>query len=458
MTATSNDEASGLDQDLGLEHLWVPFSQMKTFIDNPDELPVYVSGKGCWVTDTKGNETFDMMSGMWLKAIGYGREEMAEAVYSAMQNITFNPWGGTSSYPIDLSSKLASLAPDKKSRVFLASGGSEANETAIKMAKRFHRLNGESGRFKVISRKGSYHGTTHATMPLGGGGVSAHQDYGPLQPGVVYSPQPDNYHCRYCSLANGCNLDCAREVEKIIQFEGPESIAAFIGEPMSVSAGIIIPHPDYWPTIREICSKYGILLILDEVVTGFGRTGKWFASEHWDVKPDITTVAKALSSGYLPISAAIASKHVADAFLGSEKETFRHLITYGSHPVSSAAALKNLEIIERENLVENSEKMGAYLFEELQALRKYPFVGDVRGGYGLFCGVELVSDAETKSPFDASAGIPQKLTKIFKKRGLLTRISNVIPILPPLVITKDEVDHIVREIDASLKELGDEIS
>ena len=445
-------EKSQSIDELSLEHLWVPFTQMQPFMENPNDLPVFVDGQGCWVTDRSGNKIFDMMSGMWLKAIGYGRKEMADAVYEAMQKITYNPWGGTSRYTMELSAKLASLAPDKKSRIFLASGGSEANETAIKMAKRYHRIKGDAGRYKVISRTGSYHGTTHATMPLGGGGVSAHQDYGPLQPGAVYSPQPQNY------LSNSQPLDYAKHIEKIIQFEGPDTIAAFIGEPMSVAAGIIIPDDEYWPSVREICDRYGILLILDEVVTGFGRTGKWFASEHWGIQPDITTVAKALSSGYLPVSAAIASKKVADTFLGSEKETFRHLITYGGHPIACAAALANLEIIERERLVDNSARMGEYLFQQLETLRKHPIVGDIRGGYGLFCGVELVQGDGSGESYPPQAKVPQKLTAIFKRHGLMTRVSNVIPILPPLIISKDEVDHIVSKIDVSLAELSKEIA
>ena len=457
MSIVNRDEEMEALQESALDHLWLPFSQMNQFLEDPDDLTIFVEGEGCWLTDSRGARIFDMMSGMWLKAIGYGRKEIAEAVYQAMQGITYNPWGATSRNTIELSAKLASLAPDKGSRVFLASGGSEANETAVKMAKKYHRIRGDAGRYKVVSRRGSYHGTTHATMTLGGGGVAAHQDYGPLQPGSVHVSQPHSYRCGYCKKSPTCNLECAREVERVIQFEGPETVAAFIGEPMSVAAGVTIPHPDYWPAIRSICDKYGVLLILDEVVTGFGRTGKWFASEHWDLQPDITSVAKALSSGYLPVAATIARKEVADTFLGAEKETFRHLITYGGHPIACAAALANLEIIENESLVEHSERMGRYLFEQLEVLNKHSIVGDIRGGFGLFCGVELVKDRDSKEPFPPEAKVPERLTAVFRRHGLMTRVSNVIPILPPLVISKDEVDHIVREIDASLKELSEEI-
>jgi adenosylmethionine-8-amino-7-oxononanoate aminotransferase len=246
-------------------------------------------------------------------------------------------------------------------------------------------------------------------------------------------------------------------VERAIIAEGPQTVAAFIGEPISVSAGIVPPHPDYWPKIRSICDRYGILLILDEVVTGFGRTGKWFASEHWGIQPDITTVAKALSSGYLPIGAAIASKKVADTFLGSDSETFKHLLTYSGHPICSAAALANLEIIEKEDLVANSAKMGTYLYERLAGLAGHPTIGDVRGGYGLFCGVELVRDKRTNERFPKEMKVPAKLDAIMLRRGLMTRVSDVIPFLPPLIVTKTEIDHVVDTFDECLTELENDL-
>jgi adenosylmethionine-8-amino-7-oxononanoate aminotransferase len=439
-----------------LDHLWMPFSQMAQFKDE-GSLRIAETGKGCWITDNRGNRIFDLMSGMWLKAVGYGREEIGQAVFEAMKKITFNPWGMTSEYTMRLSAKLASLAPDKQSRVFLVSGGSEANETALKMAKKYHAIRKEPGRYKVVSRRGSYHGNTHATMALGGGGVAIPWDYGPLQPGNFHGPQPFKFHCAFCKGRNECSLECADEVERAIIAEGPKTVAALIGEPISISAGVVPPHPEYWPRIRNICDKYGVLLILDEVVTGFGRTGRWFASEHWDIQPDITTVAKALSSGYLPIGAAIASKKVADTFLGSENETFKHLLTYSGHPICSAAALANLEIIENENLVANSANMGAYLYERLQALAHHRVIGDVRGGYGLLCGVELVRDKRTNEHFPKEAKIPAKLDAIMLKRGLMTRVSDVIPLVPPLIVTKNEIDHIVDTLDASLTELEKEV-
>ena len=315
-TATVDDQELQDLRQMAVDHLWLPFHQMNDFAEAPDSLKIYESGEGCWLTDINGRKAFDMMSGMWLQAVGYGRKEIADAVYEAMQGITSNPWAGTNPHTIRVSAKIASLAPDKGSRVFLTNGGAESNEVALKIAKKYHKIQGDADRYKVISRTGSYHGGTHATMAAGGGGIAAPEDYGPLQPGNIHVTQPYAYRCALCAENGACTLACAREVESVIEAEGPETVAAFIGEPMSVTGGVYVPHDDYWPTIREICDRYGVLMIMDEVVTGYGRTGKWFASMHWDVQPDITTMAKQLSSGYLPAAGAIVRKDVADTFLG----------------------------------------------------------------------------------------------------------------------------------------------
>lgn len=441
---------------MAVDHLWLPFHQMNDFAKAPESLNIYASGEGCWLTDIDGRKVFDMMSGMWLQAVGYGREEIADAVYEAMRGITSNPWAGTNPNTIRLSARIASLAPDTGSRVFLTNGGAESNEVALKIAKKYHRIRGEKGRYKVVSRVGSYHGGTHATMAAGGGGIAAPEDYGPLQPGNIHVTQPNEYRCALCVANGSCTLACAREVERVIEDEGPETVAAFIGEPMSITGGVYVPHEDYWPAVREICDRFGVLMIMDEVVTGYGRTGEWFASMHWDAQPDITTMAKQLSSGYLPAAGAIVRKRIADTFMGGEDEKFRHLYTYGGHPIACAAALANLDIIERENLVENSAKMGRYLFERLQVLYRHPFVGDIRGGKGLFAAVELVRDRGTRERFPAAAGIGDRITALLDGHGLLTRATDgVIPILPPLITTGDDVDYIVERIDRALSDFAD---
>lgn len=411
-----------------------------------DGIKLVQSGKGVWVEDVEGTQWFDTMAGMWLKNIGHGRKEVADAVYNQMLDISYTPGGTVSPATAELSARIASLAPDKEARTYFVSGGSEAVETAIKMAKQYHKNNGEPTRWKVISRRGSYHGATHACMSLGGGGVSAPIHFGPLMPGNIHIANPDSYR------NSGGDLQCAKELEIAIQHEGPSTVAAFIGEPISAAAGIHVPDPEYWPTIREICDKYGVIMICDEVITGFGRTGKMFATEQWGVKPDIFTVAKALTSGYIPIGAAIASKKVSEAFMGDDSQ-FRHLITFGGNPVACAAAMANLDIMEGEGMVENSAEMGTYMYEQLQTLYEHPIVGDVRGGMGLLCAVELVKDRDTKESFPAEAKLSDKMAPLMNEHNLLGRPGNSIYLAPPLCITRDEVDHVVSQVDSVISKL-----
>jgi adenosylmethionine-8-amino-7-oxononanoate aminotransferase len=436
-------------------HFW-PHARLAGDMSEDTGVKLANTANGVWVDDAEGKRWFDTLSSMWLVNIGHGREEVAQAVFEQMKDISYSPGGTVSPATVRLSAKVASLAPDKDSRVYFVSGGSEAVETALKMAKNYHKNNGEPTRWKVLSRRGSYHGATLACTSLGGGGFSAGANFGPLVPGNIHITQVDGYRGLCLDSDGRCTLQCARDLELAIEHEGPSTVAAFIGEPISAAAGIHIPHPEYWPTVREICDKYGVIMICDEVITGFGRTGKMFATEHWGVKPDIFTVAKALTSGYLPIGAAVASKQIADNFLGQEN-MLKHLITFGGNPASCAAGLANLEIMENEGVVENSAEMGDYLYEQLQTLYEHPIVGDVRGGMGMLAAVELVQDRDTKEKFPEEAKISAKLTPIMEKNGLLGRFGDIISIAPPLTITKDEVDFVVRAVDSSLEELQSEL-
>ncbi len=443
MATLTGDRIEELKQQAA-DHFW-PHNNPAGNMDE-DGIKLVQSGKGVWVEDVEGEQWFDTMAGMWLKNIGHGRKEVADAVYNQMLDISYTPGGTVSPATAELSGRIASLAPDKEARTYFVSGGSEAVETAIKMAKQYHKNNGEPTRWKVISRRGSYHGATHACMSLGGGGVSAPIHFGPLMPGNIHIANPDSYR------NSGGDLQSAKELEIAIQHEGPSTVAAFIGEPISAAAGIHIPHPEYWPTIREICDKYGVIMICDEVITGFGRTGKMFATEQWGIKPDIFTVAKALTSGYIPIGAAIASKKVSEAFMGDDSQ-FRHLITFGGNPVACAAALANLDIMEGEGMVENSAEMGTYMYEQLQTLYEHPIVGDVRGGMGLLCAVELVKDRDTKESFPAEAKLSDKMAPLMNEHHLLGRPGNSIYLAPPLCITRDEVDHVVSQVDSVITKL-----
>ena len=433
------------------EHFW-PHAKQTDDMFGDNGITLVDSAQGVWVDDTEGNQWFDTLSSMWLVNLGHGRKEIADAVYKQMLNISYSPGGSVTPVTAELAAKVASMAPDKESRIYFVSGGSEAVETAMKMAKNFQYNIGERNRWKIISRRGSYHGGTLATMSLGGG-IFPSSRFGPLVPGNIHIEQPDTYRGRCCSSKGGCTLECAKELERTILHEGPSSVAAFIGEPISAAAGIHIPHPEYWPTIREICDKYGVVLICDEVINAFGRTGKVFATEHWGITPDITTVAKALTSGYLPIGAAIASKKISSEFEGSDDSVFRQLITFGGNPASCAAGIENLRIMEAEDVVQNSESMGDYLFEKLQQLKNHEIVGDVRGGKGLLCAVELVKNRETKEKFEPEFKLSDKATFFMKEHHLFGRAGDVIPIAPPLCINTDEIDHFVSQLDMVITKL-----
>jgi adenosylmethionine-8-amino-7-oxononanoate aminotransferase len=437
----------------GEAHFW-PHARKAGDLSNETGVKIVTHGQGVWVEDAEGNWWFDTLSGMWLKNVGHGRQEIADAVHRQMREISYSPDGTVSPAAIRLAARVAALAPDKGSRVFFVSGGSEGVETALKMAKKYHRNRGEPGRFKFISRRGSYHGATHGCLSLGGGGSNTGVEYGPLLSGSIRVQGPDQYRCPFGQEGAWCSLECAREIERAILNEGPGTVAAVIGEPISAAAGVHIPHPEYWPTVREICDRYGILLICDEVITGFGRTGKMFATEHWGIVPDITVVAKALTSGYLPIGAAIATKHVADTFLTSDKAAFNHRFTFGGHPAACAAGLANLAIIEREWLVEQSAQLGSYLYDELQLLSRHPIVGQVRGGLGLLAAVEIVKDRDTREPFPASAGLSKLADRLMARHGLLGRGGNIFYLAPPLSVTRGEIDYLVAQLDAVLTDLG----
>ena len=438
--------------ELGEAHFW-PHASTAGDLSSPVGVKIVTRGDGVWVYDHQDRRYFDTLSGMWLSNIGHGRREVADAVHAQICELGYAPDGSVHPTTLRLAARVAALAPDPGSRVFFVSGGSEAVETAMKMAKKFHRSRGDAGRYKFISRRGSYHGATHGALSLGGGGGNNGAEYGPLPYGGVRVQGPDQYRNPFGGTDGKGDLECAREIERAILNEGPDTVAAVVGEPISASAGVHIPHPEYWPMVREICDRYGVLLICDEVITGFGRTGRMFATEHWGVVPDITVVAKALTSGYVPIGAAIATKHVADAFAGPDGTPFDHRITFGGNPVSCAAGLANLDVLQRELLVRNAADMGGYLFGRLQDLYRYDIVGQVRGGLGLICAVEIVADRATREPFPKKARLAQRARLLMERHGLLGRAGNIFFIAPPLCVTRGELDFLVNQLGAVIAEL-----
>jgi adenosylmethionine-8-amino-7-oxononanoate aminotransferase len=438
--------------ELGEAHFW-PHARMAGDLSSPGSTKIVTRGAGVWVYDQAGRRYFDTLSGMWLSNIGHGRREVADAVHAQICQLAYAPDGTVHPTTLQLAARVAGLSPDPASRVFFVSGGSEAVETALKMAKKFHRNRGDAGRYKFISRRGSYHGATHGCLSLGGGGSNTGAEYGPLPYGGVRVQGPDQYRNPFGGTDGRGDLECAREIERAILNEGPDTVAAVIGEPISAAAGVHLPHPGYWPLVREICDRYGVLLICDEVITGFGRTGRMFATEHWGVVPDITVVAKALTSGYVPIGAAIATKNVADAFMGPARAAFNHRITFGGNPVSCAAGLANLRILQREDLVRNAAHMGDYLFGRLQELYRYDIVGQVRGGMGLICAVEIVANRTTKELFPKEARLASRAGRLMERHGLVGRAGDIFFLAPPLCVTRSEVDFLVSQLDAVIAEL-----
>ena len=439
-----------------LEHNWLHSRDWIKMAEEGDPL-IIVDGKGLEVTDSDGNTYLDVNGGYTCVNVGYGRTEIAEAVLEQMLQLSFTPRGTTTPAVTRFCEKLAMLAPGDLERSWPVTGGSEANETSIKIAKAYHRRNGEAGRYKVISRKGSYHGATGMATWLGG--RESRADFEPAYPGMVYAPQPNAYRSEAGGdTASEVAVRSAQAIEDLILFHGPQTVAAVIGEPVCITMteGVAVPGDEYWPMVREICDRYGVLLIADEVVTGFGRTGRWFGMEHWNVVPDIMSVAKGVVSAYVPMAASIATTRVADAFAGPAN-LFPATLTFGGHPPIAAAALANIEIMEREKLIDRSAEMGEYLLAQLNPLAEdHPIVGDVRG-LGLLTCLELVSDRDTKRPFPKETELADRLSRKFRRHGLILQPSHVINVTPPLCVTRDEIDRIAGAIDLVLGETEAEL-
>ena len=432
------------------EHLFVGMSSRSQM--EREGGPLLLSGShGIYIKDVEGNEFIDGISGMYFRNVGHGREEIARAIYDQLSSVSMNVYASATPASIQLAVKLAQLAPGDLNRSFFVQGGSEANETSLKMAQAYHVRQGDPGRYKVISRRGSYHGNTYGTLWLGGHPGFPRSDYQPVPPNVVHVPHPYFYRCEYGSTSPAeCAEKTANAIEEAILFHGPESVSAFLGEPVATPFGMVVPPEGYWERVREICDKYGVLLIFDEVITGFGRLGTWFGADYFGVTPDIISFAKGVTSGYFPLGGSIASDKITGVFKDS---TFSHMFTYSNHPAGAAAALSNIEIVERENLVENAKLRGEQLQRRLLDLKEmHPMVGDVRGA-GLMQGLEFVKDRETKERFDSRLKVHEKLTKGMADRGLWIRsYSFFLPIAPPLSVTADEIDQIMDAIDETLTE------
>ncbi|HET7465904.1 MAG TPA: aspartate aminotransferase family protein [Candidatus Dormibacteraeota bacterium] len=409
---------------------------------------IMTRGDGATITDIEGRQYIDGLASLWNVNVGHGRAVLADAAAEQMAALAFSSaYGGFSTAPaINLATKLAEIAPGELEVTFFASGGAEANDTAYKIAKLYHKLRGEPDRVNIVSRLRDYHGLTWgATSATGLAGFW--KGFEPLAPGFLYAPSPDPY--RFAGEGSP-GAAYAAALEKVIVDAGANTVAAVVAEPVQGAGGVIVPPADYFPLVRKVCDQHGVLLIADEVITGFGRTGKWFAMEHWGVQADMMIFAKGVTSGYLPLSGVMLTRSVHDV-LKSVKGTFMHGFTYSGHPTSCAVGLRNLQIIEEEGLVQQVATRGAHLQKKLQELRAHDIVGDVRG-IGLLGGVELVKDRATKELFDVSAGAARNVWLAAMQEGVIVRPlgGDVLAISPPFVISEQQIDRIVEALHTAI--------
>jgi putrescine aminotransferase len=422
--------------------------------DDHKEPLVIVEGKGAMLRDAAGREFIDGLAGLWNVNVGHGRAELAEAAAAQMKKIAFASAyiGATNEPAIRLAEKIIGHAYKNSAAVYFTTAGAESNDSAFKTARYYWKVQDKPDKVKIISRIHAYHGVSLAAMSATGM-AAYHKMFGPLVPGFVQVAPPYAYRWQGNEEAG---IGAADAVEKAILAEGPQTVAAVIAEPVMGAGGVIVPPPSYFPRLRAICDHYQVLLIADEVITGFGRTGKWFALGHWGIEPDIVSFAKGVTSGYLPLGGIILSKEVHRAIeSASADRKFMHAATYSGHPVCCAVGLRNVGIIEDEGLVERAAAMGKRLLEGLETLRDLPNVGEVRG-LGMMCGVELVADKATKAP---ALGLGARVVREAFARGLLPRnrvgsadppVGDTICLAPPLMTPEETIERIPQILRAAI--------
>ncbi|NBI27966.1 aspartate aminotransferase family protein [Chengkuizengella sp. YPA3-1-1] len=424
---------------------------------NPEATLVVKKAKGSWITDNRGKTYLDAMAGLYCVNVGYGRHELAEAAYEQLNNLAYYPLTQTHEPAIKLAEKLNEMLDDEYV-VFFSNSGSEANETAFKVARQYHQQKGEHSRYKFISRYRAYHGNTAGSLAATGQAQRKYK-YEPLAPGFIHVAPPDSY--RMNENANDPKeLESVKSIDRAMTWELSETVAGVIMEPIITGGGVLMPPNNYMSGVKEVCEKHGALFIVDEVICGFGRTGEAFGFMNYGVKPDIISMAKGITSAYLPLSATAVRREIYEAFIGSEEyEYFRHVNTFGGNPTACALALKNLEIMEKEKLFDRSKEVGNRLLNELQSiLQDHPYVGDVRGK-GLLIGLELVSDKETKEPLESR--LVNQVISICKENGLIigkngatvAGYNNVIILSPPLTIGKEDIEFLIKTLVDALQKI-----
>jgi len=434
--------------DRARRNLWLHMSRMGAYSDT-NEIPIMVRGEGTRVYDANGTEYFDGLSGLFTNMLGHGRADIGAAAAEQISTLAFFPlWTYAHPTAISLAEKLASLAPGDLNRVFFTTGGGEAVESAWKLARQYHKMRGDIDRYKVISRDIAYHGTTMGALTITS--LEAYRKpFEPLVPGAVKVPTTNFYR----APQHGDDLDAyglwsAQQIEEAILREGADTVAAVFLEPVQNAGGCFTPPPGYWQQVREICDRYGVILVSDEVICAFGRLGTWFGGQKYDYVPDIITCAKGITAGYAPLGAMIVSDRLAEPFQHDDN-SFVHGFTWAGHPVSCAIALKTIEIMENEQILENVRANESYFRDSLNDLKEIPIVGDVRGA-GYFWGVELVKNQETKETWsgdDAERLLRGYVSPEMFRRGLICRSDDrgdpVVQLAPPLISTRQDIDFMV---------------
>lgn len=407
---------------------------------------VFERAEGVYIYDTEGKQYLDSQGGLWCVNVGHGREEVKQAINAQLEKLPYyTTFGDTSNLPvIELAERLVRmLAPEDMRRVFFSSGGSDANETALKLARQYWKLSGEAQRSKFISLKQGYHGVHFGGTSIGGQ-MFLRSMYEPVLPGCFQVDTPWLYRNPWSDDPEELGKICADLLEREILHQGPHTVAAFIAEPVQGAGGVIVPPDNYWPLVREVCDKYGVLLIADEVVTGFGRSGSMFGCRGWGVKPDIMCLAKGINSGYIPLGATVVNERVRQAWDSEHPlAAILHGYTYSGHPLACAAANAALQIVEDEDLPANAARVGSYCLAKLKnELAHYDFVGDIRGK-GLMMAIELVTDKTSKESFMPGDPFLDLLQELTRREGLLIRnVGSNLIISPPLVFSKENVDEL----------------
>jgi adenosylmethionine-8-amino-7-oxononanoate aminotransferase len=433
-----------------VRHIFLAYMQMEEFAQDP---LIIARGEGVYLEDTRGQRYLDGLSGIFVVNVGHGNRRVIEAMKAQLDRLTFAPvLYATNPVALELVELLSTIVPEGLTTFKLFSGGSEATEAAIKLSRQYHRQSGRPWKYKIIGRYGGFHGVTMGSVSATGIPLRK-VPFVPLLEGFLHIPAPYCYRCPFQKEPSSCNLTCARILEETIWWEGPETVAAFIAEPIMNMPGMLNPPPGYLEAIREICDRYQVLLIYDEIVTGFGRTGGMFAAHTFGVSPDILCMGKGMSSGYAPLAGIAMSEKVARAFRGpaEAKLEFSHAHTYEGNPLSCAAGVANIREIQQRDLVGNARKMGERLREKLQE-RIFPLgiVGDMRGK-GLMVALELVRDPKTKARFDPPLG--EKIARAARRNGLIVRMDpHWIGLAPPLIISEKQIDELVEILERSISE------